>query len=153
LDQDSPATTDEEVQRLILVQASYGYDGEFTDVTDAVKEKIQLAGKVAVQNEELGGDPLRFTIKDLNIIYLSGDERKTITAIEGSVIERKDSQLAIHETPTSERKIHSRNNMLALTSELQGHWILVQAMGRAKGRMFSLDPMVNTLHMGNTGLI
>lgn len=121
---DSSDSTFEGVQTFKLVSAKFGWNESFVDVTELVEQALLKTAKFNVENGVLGGDPLRYTIKDLEIVYLSKNRRHEVAAIEGSIVEQVADELTIHETSISEQKMRSRNSMLALAKDFEGQWTL-----------------------------
>lgn len=122
---DASDSTFETVETFKLVSAYYGWNDFKTDVTEAVDQALGTNKKIAVDNVSLGGDPLRYTIKDLVITYLSKGVRKEISVIEGTIVERVGDLLREHSTSMSEKKAASRNSMLAMAEYFSGQWTLL----------------------------
>ncbi|NOT50604.1 MAG: hypothetical protein HOP10_04945 [Chitinophagaceae bacterium] len=117
------ALTREEVSMKILL-ARYGKNERFEDVTKSVAELISSKGNFNVENAELGTDPIRYFIKQLFIIYQSGNEVKTLLANESERIELKDHILIASTTERSEKKQKSLQNQKKLANIFKGEWIL-----------------------------
>jgi DnaJ-like protein len=74
---------------LQILRAYYGADGQFINVTDAVRSRID-DGRLylRVDNYSMGGDPMPGVHKRLRILYTIGGERRNIV-----VDEKTDLQL------------------------------------------------------------
>jgi hypothetical protein len=69
--------------RLLILRAYYGADGQFMNVTDALRAFID-DGRISVRidNQSMGGDPLPGRRKWLRILYLYNGERKSLAVEE-----------------------------------------------------------------------
>jgi hypothetical protein len=77
-------------RRLEILRAYYGAEGQFANVTDAVRSRIDGGGRLylRVDNYSMGVDPLPGVHKRLRILYTIGGERRNIV-----VDEKTDVQL------------------------------------------------------------
>jgi hypothetical protein len=78
----------EESNRLTVLSATYGKGETQKDVTDVIRAIVAAAetgnARFTVNNETLGGDPLKGQRKDLRIVYSYSGETRTIVVSERS---------------------------------------------------------------------
>lgn len=69
--------------RLLILRAYYGADGQFMNVTDALRSRVD-DGRVhiRVDNDSMGGDPLPGRRKWLRILYVYNGERRNVAVEE-----------------------------------------------------------------------
>ena len=69
---------------LEILRAYYGAEGQFANVTDAVRSRIDGGGRLylRVDNYSMGVDPLPGVHKRLRILYTIGGERRNVVVDE-----------------------------------------------------------------------
>lgn len=95
-----------EKNRLRILYANYGVNeiNKFFEVTKAVSTLIAKEGKFNVENDVLGGDPIRCRVKSLYIEYEVNQEVKTVIVDESAIVELKNNELVMIVTERSRLK-------------------------------------------------
>lgn len=62
-------------KQLIIRKAVWGADGKYADVTDKLQSLVKLETKAT--NEDLGVDPIPYTVKTLKVTYTHAGRRTT----------------------------------------------------------------------------
>jgi hypothetical protein len=82
-DHDGDGDFDRRDRSLRILRAYYGADGQFVNVTDAVRSYVD-GGRLSVHvdNAAMGGDPLPGQRKRLRILYVFNGERRNVVVEE-----------------------------------------------------------------------
>ena len=118
-------------QGLLIAFARYGWDGEYIDVAETISKLLQSGNSFSVKNDVLGGDPMKYAIKTLNVVYLLGDAKRTFDAVEEDNVTFDGSVL--HSVPT-EGSINNRvriGNIPRLAGIFSGEWKLTCTLPNA----------------------
>lgn len=115
--------------RLIILKAKYGKNGLFNDVGNIITDLLMNNGSFCVENVTLGGDPIRNTVKELQIEYKLKKQTKTLIANEDEIIELHDDALIKKSTETSILKQTFLTNLNELTKIIKGNWYLKKSVG------------------------
>lgn len=75
-----------------------------------------------VDNKVLGGDPIRYTVKELQIIYKTLNETKNVVVREGEQISLDGNTLLISRTKSSIEKQTFNDNIKKLAAIFDGEW-------------------------------
>lgn len=84
----SPTTISDQSEFFFVHSATYGKGTNIVDVTELVKLRVLRPKylEFEVTNENLGGDPLEGTTKELNIVYSYGGTTKTRVFTENKTV-------------------------------------------------------------------
>lgn len=115
---------EEEKNKFRIIYARYGKDEKFQEVTKIVSDLILSKKKFMVGNDELGGDPIKFKIKELFIEYVFNQLPQKITANEGEIVEFKDDVLEVLPTEDSKQKQLWLLNQNKISDVFKDEWIL-----------------------------
>jgi len=111
---------------LRIVYAHYGKDGTFKDVTQELNSKLSGGKSLIINNENLGGDPLKYVYKELLVIYEINRKIERLKAYEHEIIEILDNKVFITETNISKGK-KAENE---LSNIFSGNWLLRYTDGK-----------------------
>ena len=106
-----------------ILYARYGAEGLYNDVTEKIDSQLLFDKTFTVENKFLS-DPIRYSIKDLFILYQSEDEKYNLVVNEGEIVSLTNGRLVATETTISKRKQYLQQNIAKLAMFLAGEWIL-----------------------------
>lgn len=107
-----------------VIYSQYGAENSFEDVTKAVSDLLKKNNRFTVDNKSLGIDPIKYSVKNLLIIYEMGKTTKKIMANEEEEIEFKDNELVVTQTEKSRLKQTYIENTPKLADIFKGQWTL-----------------------------
>ncbi|MEO6303781.1 MAG: hypothetical protein ABIP51_11485 [Bacteroidia bacterium] len=110
---------------LRILQARYGIDQNYIDVTGEIKALIKNGSNILVSNETLGGkDPVHGKVKQLFVVYESDGEVKTIEASEGTLIHFfRNNLFEVGLNKIADENAHIQN-AIKLSKIFPGEWEL-----------------------------
>jgi len=112
----------DEKNKFKVTYAKYGTDKLFVEVTNIVSGLLSTTGKVKVDNTALNSDPAKYAVKYLDVVYEIGGEKKSITAIEGDILELSNNNfLYVTETEESKKSAVYKENLKQVCQSFDNH--------------------------------